>query len=85
MPENDRGEYEPVAESIRLYDTSGGYLVFRVRMEYEPEIDQWFPIQHHLIGVAHVHDPEAIDDVLREYEVQVRVRNLPEFSLQELR
>lgn len=89
MNENDSNEYEADVTTdscIRYYETGGGYLVIRVRLEYHSELDRWFPIEHELVGVSDVEDPSVVRETLQEFGVRRKsVKHLPEFSLDHLR
>jgi len=67
---------------IRYYDTGAGYLVFKVRFEYHPNHDYWFPIEHSFRGAYDVEDWGVIEEKLRDLGLNRRaVRHVPEYTL----
>lgn len=89
MSENESNEHEidvTTDSCIRYYDTGEGYLVIKVRLEYHPELNRWFPIEHELVGVSNVKDPSVVQGILQEFGMRRKgVEHLPEFTLDHLR
>lgn len=87
MCTNESNDHEVDATTdrcIRYYDTGDGHLVFRVRLEYHPKHDRWFPIEHELIGVSGVEDRSVIREILQELGMTcISVRHLPKYSLED--
>lgn len=83
MCTEEPSEYEsdvPTEERHMYLETGGGYLVYRARMEYEPEFDQWFPLQYELIGVTEVENWETIEETLRSLGEETPIQALTEIS-----
>ena len=69
---------------IRYYDTGAGYLVFKVRFEYHPDHDRWFPIDHELIGASEVKDWSRVIESLEGLGLnQQEVTHLPKYRISE--
>ena len=70
MFETDESEHEvdvPIQDQLRLYDTGGGYLVFRFRTEYDSYFGRSFLVDHELVGVTEVDDRELVLESLSEF------------------
>lgn len=70
MSETDENEYEidaPIQDQLRLYDTGGGYLVFRFQTEYDSHFRRSFLVNHELVGVTEVEDRELVLQSLYEF------------------
>ena len=52
---------------ISYWCTGGGYLVFRIYREYDPNFDNEFVVGRRLLGVAAVDDREQVQRILKTY------------------
>lgn len=70
MSEIDESESRtdaPIQDQLRLYDTGGGYLVFRFRTEYDPDFERSFLVEHELVGLTEVEDRELVLESLSKF------------------
>jgi len=80
-----RAQTSWVDTSNEVFDTGGGYLLLRSQVEYDPEIDEWMPLETELLDVAKVTDWDTVDDIVDHLGFDVEhVRRLPKLPLKEL-